>query len=153
MDCQVFVNKAANFIETRRYEEALVEIDHAREFNIPSKVAELDSMEKEAKRLMAEYKRVKAIKDERQKQEIEKLRRQKEDCERIIVEAEEAIEKNDIKEAKERAQEALNFKIPEFNERINAVLEKTQKEQKEKGWFSKALKKLVNVSEDIMKDN
>ena len=152
-ECQVYINRAVGYMETRKYDEALHEISIAREYEVPSKKAELDSLEKEAARLKKEAERLIEIKREKQIQDAEKQRRRREDCERLLNRAKEALDKNDIEEARDRTLEAKDLNIYEYQSEINDILEKTRKDEKKKGWFSKAWKKFVNVSEDIMKDN
>ena len=152
-ECQIHINKVANFIETRRYSEALGEIKLARAFNIANKELEINSLEREATRLMDEAEKLAAIREKKRIRELEQRRRAKEECERIIAEAEELLEEGDKKEAEKKAKEAEAMHLSEFEEKINDLLELSKPEPKKKGYLKSIFTKIIKGADDIMKDN
>ena len=131
-ECHQLVISASQLILSRSYSQALEVLNKAKLLNVESKAREIDSLEKEAKRLLEEAERVKAIKEAQQQAEREREKLKKDECDKILEEAVELIEKEHYKTAKEKLDAAKKYNIPECNLVIEDLEEKIIKTQRNK---------------------
>ena len=125
-------NTASQLILSRGYSEALEVLDKAKKLNVEAKAREIDSLEKEAKRLLEEAERVRAIKEAKLQAEKQREAQKKEECNKLLEEAIELIDKEKYKTAKEKLDAAKKYNIPECNLIIEDLEEKIVKTQKNK---------------------
>ena len=131
-ECHQLVISASQLILSRSYSQALEVLNKAKLLNVESKAREIDSLEKEAKRLLEEAERVKAIKEAQQQAERQREKLKKDECDKILEEAVELIEKEHYKTAKEKLDAAKKYNIPECNLVIEDLEEKIIKTQRNK---------------------
>ncbi|WP_289073979.1 cell division protein FtsA [uncultured Bacteroides sp.] len=131
-ECHQLVITASQLILSRGYSEALEVLDKAKKLNVEAKAREIDSLEKEAKRLLEEAERVRAIKEAKLQAEKQREAQKKEECNKLLEEAIELIDKEKYKTAKEKLDAAKKYNIPECNLIIEDLEEKIVKTQKNK---------------------
>lgn len=131
-ECHKLVIEASQLILSRSYTEALDVLAKAKEMNVESKAREIDSLEKEAMRLLDEAERVKAIKEAQLQAEKQKEKQRKEECDKLLEEAVELIDREKYKTAKEKLDAARKYNIQECNLVIEDLEEKIVKTQKNK---------------------
>ena len=131
-ECHQLVITASQLILSRGYSEALEVLDKAKRLNVEAKAREIDSLEKEAKRLLEEAERVRAIKEAKLQAEKQREAQKKEECNKLLEEAIELIDKEKYKTAKEKLDAAKKYNIPECNLIIEDLEEKIVKTQKNK---------------------
>lgn len=131
-ECHQLVITASQLILSRGYSEALEVLDKAKKLNVEAKAREIDSLEKEAKRLLEEAERVRAIKEAKLKAEKQREAQKKEECNKLLEEAIELIDKEKYKTAKEKLDAARVYNIAECNLIIEDLEEKIVKTQKNK---------------------
>ena len=131
-ECHQLVISASQMILSRNYSQALEVLNKAKLLNVESKAREIDSLEKESKRLLEEAERVKAIKEAQQQAERQREKLKKDECDKILEEAVELIEKEHYKTAKEKLDAAKKYNIPECNLVIEDLEEKIIKTQRNK---------------------
>ena len=130
--CHQLVITASQLILSRGYSEALEVLDKAKKLNVEAKAREIDSLEKEAKRLLEEAERVRAIKEAKLQAEKQREAQKKEECNKLLEEAIELIDKEKYKTAKEKLDAARVYNIAECNLIIEDLEEKIVKTQKNK---------------------
>lgn len=131
-ECHQLVITASQLILSRGYSEALEVLDKAKRLNVEAKAREIDSLEKEAKRLLEEAERVRAIKEAKLQAEKQREAQKKEECNKLLEEAIELIDKEKYKTAKEKLDAARVYNIAECNLIIEDLEEKIVKTQKNK---------------------
>ncbi|MCF2737657.1 cell division protein FtsA [Bacteroides caecigallinarum] len=131
-ECHQLVITASQLILSRGYSEALEVLDKAKKLNVEAKAREIDSLEKEAKRLLEEAERVRAIKEAKLQAEKQREAQKKEECNKLLEEAIELIDKEKYKTAKEKLDAARVYNIAECNLIIEDLEEKIVKTQKNK---------------------
>ena len=131
-ECHQLVITASQLILSRGYSEALEVLDKAKKLNVEAKAREIDSLEKEAKRLLEEAERVRAIKEAKLQAEKQREAHKKEECNKLLEEAIELIDKEKYKTAKEKLDAARVYNIAECNLIIEDLEEKIVKTQKNK---------------------
>ena len=150
-ECHQLVISASQLILSRSYSQALEVLNKAKLLNVESKAREIDSLEKEAKRLLEEAERVKAIKEAQQQAERQREKLKKDECDKILEEAVELIEKEHYKTAKEKLDAAKKYNIPECNLVIEDLEEKIIKTQrnKKKSIFDRIKQGMSKASEEF----
>lgn len=150
-ECHQLVITASQLILSRNYTEALEVLAKAKLMNVESKAREIDSLEKEAQRLLEEADRVRIIKEAQQQAEKQKEKKRKEECDKILEEAIELIDKEHYKSAKERLDTAKSYNIPECNVIIEDLEEKIIKAQKNKkrSIFDRIKQGMTKASEEL----
>lgn len=131
-ECHQLVITASQLILSRGYSEALEVLDKAKRLNVEAKAREIDSLEKEAKRLLEEAERVRVIKEAKLQAEKQREAQKKEECNKLLEEAIELIDKEKYKTAKEKLDAARVYNIAECNLIIEDLEEKIVKTQKNK---------------------
>ena len=131
-ECHQLVITASQLILSRGYSEALEVLDKAKKLNVEAKAREIASLEKEAKRLLEEAERVRAIKEAKLQAEKQREAQKKEECNKLLEEAIELIDKEKYKTAKEKLDAARVYNIAECNLIIEDLEEKIVKTQKNK---------------------
>ena len=149
--CHQLVITASQLILSRSYTEALEILAKAKLLNVESKAREIDSLEKEAKRLLEEAERVKAIKEAQLQAEKQREKQKKEECDKILEEAIELIDKEHYKSAKEKLEAAKKYNIPDCNMVIEDLEEKIIKTQKNKkrSIFDRIKQGMSKASEEL----
>lgn len=127
-ECHQLVITASQLILSRDYSEALEILDKAKKLNVEAKAKEIESLEKEAKKLLDEAERVRAIKEAEKQREAQK----KAICEKLLEEAVELIDKAHYDAAKEKLKTAKGYNFAESNAVIEELEEKIIKAQKNK---------------------
>lgn len=131
-ECQELIRTATQHFLSRNYTEALEVIEKAKLLNVESKAKEIESMEKETRRLLEEAERVRIIKENRLQAEKLREKQKKEECRKILDEAVELIEKEKYSEAQEKLNAAKEYNLAEENIIIEELEEKIKKSQKHK---------------------
>ena len=152
-ECQTHISKVSEAIVSRRYDEALAEIEYARQYNLENKKAELDSYEKEVRRLIDEARKVDEFKRKKEKEEAERRRRQKDECRRLVDEIHELVDNKDLKEAREKIKEAMALNVSDYQDELNELFNQAKEPPKKKNWFTSAWNRIVKEADDMMKDN
>lgn len=149
--CHQLVITASHLILSRSYTQALEILAKAKLLNVESKAREIDSLEKEAKRLLEEAERVKAIKEAQLQAEKQREKQKKEECDKILEEAIELIDKEHYKSAKEKLEAAKKYNIPDCNMVIEDLEEKIIKTQKNKkrSIFDRIKQGMSKASEEL----
>ena len=149
--CHQLVITASHLILSRSYTQALEILAKAKLLNVESKAREIDSLEKEAKRLLEEAERVKAIKEAQLQAEKQREKQKKEECDKILEEAIELIDEEHYKSAKEKLEAAKKYNIPDCNMVIEDLEEKITKSQKNKkrSIFDRIKQGMSKASEEL----
>lgn len=150
-ECNELVRDASQMIFERKYVEGLELLKKARLLNITTKEVEIDALEKEAKRLYDEAKRVAELKILEEEKEKERARIRAEKCDLLIEEARKEKQRKNYKAAIAKLEDAEILNIEDRKEEIDS-LKKEIGSMKKNWWLRSFFEKVTNVSDDLMKD-
>ncbi len=150
-ECHQLVITASQLILSRDYSQALEVLEKAKQLNVEAKAREIDSLEKEARRLLEEAERVRAIKEAKMQAEKQREAQKKSICDKLLEEAVELIDKEHYKTAKEKLESAKGYNIAECNVVIEELEEKIAKAQKNKkrSIFDRIKQGMSKASEEL----
>ena len=150
-ECHQLVITASQLILSRDYSQALEVLEKAKQLNVEAKAREIDSLEKEARRLLEEAERVRAIKEAKLQAEKQREAQKKSICDKLLEEAVELIDKEHYKTAKEKLDSAKGYNIAECNVVIEELEEKIVKAQKNKkrSIFDRIKQGMSKASEEL----
>ena len=150
-ECHQLVITASQLILSRDYSQALEVLEKAKQLNVEAKAREIDSLEKEARRLLEEAERVRAIKEAKLQAEKQREAQKKSICDKLLEEAVELIDKEHYKTAKEKLESAKGYNIAECNVVIEELEEKIVKAQKNKkrSIFDRIKQGMSKASEEL----
>ena len=150
-ECHQLVITASQLILSRDYSQALEVLGKAKQLNVEAKAREIDSLEKEARRLLEEAERVRAIKEAKLQAEKQREAQKKSICDKLLEEAVELIDKEHYKTAKEKLESAKGYNIAECNVVIEELEEKIVKAQKNKkrSIFDRIKQGMSKASEEL----
>ncbi len=150
-ECHQLVITASQLILSRDYSQALEVLEKAKQLNVEAKAREIDSLEKEARRLLEEAERVRAIKEAKMQAEKQREAQKKSICDKLLEEAVELIDKEHYKTAKEKLDSAKGYNIAECNVVIEELEEKIVKAQKNKkrSIFDRIKQGMSKASEEL----
>ena len=150
-ECHQLVITASQLILSRDYSQALEVLEKAKQLNVEAKAREIDSLEKEARRLLEEAERVRAIKEAKLQAEKQREAQKKSICDKLLEEAVELIDKEHYKTAKEKLESAKGYNIAECNVVIEELEEKIAKAQKNKkrSIFDRIKQGMSKASEEL----
>ena len=150
-ECHQLVITASQLILSRDYSQALEVLEKAKQLNVEAKAREIDSLEKEARRLLEEAERVRAIKEAKMQAGKQREAQKKSICDKLLEEAVELIDKEHYKTAKEKLESAKGYNIAECNVVIEELEEKIAKAQKNKkrSIFDRIKQGMSKASEEL----
>lgn len=150
-ECQNLIRDASQLILDRKYPEGLELLKKARLLEVPSKLPEIEALEKEATRLHEEAIRVDQLKAIETEKEKIRAKQRAEKCKDLIEQAEQQSGKKHHKKALELLEDAARLNVAECKERIETL--KMEIGKKNKRWIFTLFEKAKNATDNLMKDD
>ena len=151
VECQNLVREASQLILERKYSESLELLKKARLLEVASKMVEIDSLDKEATRLLDESIRVEQLKALEIAKENERALNRAKDCRDLIDQAKEQSDKKHNKNALSLLEQAAALNVAEYKEEIETL--KAEIGNKSKSWIYRLYEKAKTASDNLMNDD